>query len=442
MTLSLADIDRWDPDAITAVFQAAISRAQGTRTAAASIGQTMASLDWGGEAGEAARTAAVRTMIDLDNDADVCEAVAWAAQSAAGEVSGIKSRLARIRATAGIYHLSIGDQTGAVSLPADLSSYSQADQREIREAQPRVAAAIKHVLSDAAVADEDLAAAIRGADGELSPEQVNAEVASHHGIDGGAGGWLDVGGGAGGWPDVGGAEGIPDADGSAGASPDWGGTTGMAGTDGQTGGSSHLGGPEVLREGDGGAGGVWSAPVFSDRQPAAPKVRTRTPKLYTKWGNVGDGINNASNAASLWFVDPEAGFAKSGGAALSDNLQRLSRLGRGMGATGTVLTAANGVTEGVGDVRNGVPVAEALVDVAPKTIGSVVGGWEGAGIGADAGLEFGAFLGSFIPVPVAGTAIGAVVGAGAGALIGGLAGSAAGNSVGGAFSSAWHGLFG
>ncbi|WIM85828.1 alpha/beta hydrolase [Candidatus Mycobacterium wuenschmannii] len=176
MTISLADIDRWNPQAITTVFQAAISRARGTRTASNAIGQTMGFLDWGGDAADAAKAATHRTMLTLDDHAAACEAVGRAAEKAAGEVQGIKDRLAQIRETANHYRLSIDNSTGMVSLPANLSSFSAADQREIRDAQIRVMLAIAQLLSDAQAADDDLAAAIRGADGDLSPDQVNAET--------------------------------------------------------------------------------------------------------------------------------------------------------------------------------------------------------------------------------------------------------------------------
>jgi hypothetical protein len=176
MTLSLVDIERWDPAAITTVFQAAIARAHGTRMASAAIGETMGFLDWNGDTGEAARAAAHRTVVDLDSHADACEAVGRAAQKAARDVAEVKLRLQKIRSTASDYHLSVNDETAAVGLPANLFSFSAADQREIEDAQFRVLLAIRQLLSDAESADADLAAAIRGADGDLSSEQVNAET--------------------------------------------------------------------------------------------------------------------------------------------------------------------------------------------------------------------------------------------------------------------------
>src|SRR5271163_4072546 len=176
MALTLADIERWSPEAVNTVFQAAIKRAHGTRTASAALGQTMQFLDWGGDSADAARVATHRTMLNLDSHADACDAVGRAADKAAGEVAAIKARLKGIQDTARDYHLTIDENTGTVSLPENLSSYSAADQSEIESAWLRVAQAITQLLADAQTADEDLAAAIRGADGDLSPDQVNAET--------------------------------------------------------------------------------------------------------------------------------------------------------------------------------------------------------------------------------------------------------------------------
>jgi hypothetical protein len=176
MTVSLADIERWDPGAITTVFQAAIQRAHGTRTASAAIGQTMSFLDWGGDSADAARAATQLTMLNLDVHADACDAVGRAAEQATGEVAAIKARLQQLRDIARTHSLTIDEATGTVSLPANLSSFSPADQKNILNAAATLSTGIMQLLADAETADEDLAAAIRGVDGDLSPNQVKTEV--------------------------------------------------------------------------------------------------------------------------------------------------------------------------------------------------------------------------------------------------------------------------
>jgi Alpha/beta hydrolase len=170
MTLTLADIECWDPAAVTSVFAAAVKRAHGTRVASAGLSDSMLLLDFGGDAAEAARLATHRTTTLLDTHADACEAVARAAEISVGEIAAIKSRLRAIRETARDHHLTIDDTTGIVSPPAD-----SAGQHAIG-AQFELMQSIRSLLADAERADEDLAAAIRGADGDLTAEQVRTQI--------------------------------------------------------------------------------------------------------------------------------------------------------------------------------------------------------------------------------------------------------------------------
>ncbi|MCV7079886.1 alpha/beta hydrolase [Mycobacterium szulgai] len=178
MTLTLADVERWDPAAIRSVFDAAIRRAHGTRAAAAALTETMSLFDFGGDTAEAAHAATRHTTLVLGSHADACEVVARAAEKSAEEVAGIRLQLSRIRDTARDSRLVINDATGVALPPSDLSSFSAADQLRIIDAAVGLTANIKRLLADAEIADEDLAAAIRGADGDLSPEQV-ATALSH-----------------------------------------------------------------------------------------------------------------------------------------------------------------------------------------------------------------------------------------------------------------------
>jgi hypothetical protein len=54
MTLTLADLDRWDPNAIHGVFQVAIDRASGVRSTATQIGDVMATTPWEGDSHDVA----------------------------------------------------------------------------------------------------------------------------------------------------------------------------------------------------------------------------------------------------------------------------------------------------------------------------------------------------------------------------------------------------
>ncbi|WP_156661592.1 alpha/beta hydrolase [Mycobacterium sp. 852002-51163_SCH5372311] len=176
MTLTLADIERWDPGAVAAVFEAAIKRAHGTRVASAALSDTTRLLDFGGDAADAAQLAIHHTTVILDTHADACQAVARAAQKSVEEITVIKSRLRAIRQTARDLGLTIDDVTGTVVPPGGFPWLSTADRDRISEAHFDLTRGITNLLADAERADEDLAAAIRGAEGDLSAEQVDAQI--------------------------------------------------------------------------------------------------------------------------------------------------------------------------------------------------------------------------------------------------------------------------
>ncbi len=66
MTLTVADIERWDADSVREVFYAASSRAQAAADAANGLATLPAFTSWGGVAAEAARDAIGKTRKDLD----------------------------------------------------------------------------------------------------------------------------------------------------------------------------------------------------------------------------------------------------------------------------------------------------------------------------------------------------------------------------------------
>lgn len=176
MTFTLADVDRWDPAAITAVFDAAIRRAHGTRAAAAAITELMRLLSFGGDAAEAAHAATGHTALVLDDHADACAAVARAAEQSAEEVAAIKRRLAALRDGARSSHVEINEALGTALPPSDLAGFPAAKQQAIVGAAVRLTDSLQRLLADAERADEDLAAAIRVADGDLDPELVDAQL--------------------------------------------------------------------------------------------------------------------------------------------------------------------------------------------------------------------------------------------------------------------------
>jgi hypothetical protein len=144
--------------------------------ASAALTETMRLWNFGGDTAEAAHAATHRTTLVLDTHADACEAVARGAEQAAEEVAAISWQLKALRNAAYDNHLLINDTTGLASPPFNLSSFSVGDQHRILDAAVQLTDSLQRLLADAEIADEDLAAAIRGADGDLSPEQVATQL--------------------------------------------------------------------------------------------------------------------------------------------------------------------------------------------------------------------------------------------------------------------------
>lgn len=171
--LSLDDIDRWDAGAVDQVFGEALRRARQTRQAGVHIGQLTTFVDWDGDAADAAHDSARRIVLDLSAHAEACEAVAAAAESAVGKVEAVKARLAQIRAEVQ-FGITIDNATNDVSPPPEVASRPNA--RVIQLLVDDLQRMVNQLVADADAADDDLAAAIRAADGSLSPEQVTDQL--------------------------------------------------------------------------------------------------------------------------------------------------------------------------------------------------------------------------------------------------------------------------
>ena len=78
MTLTVADIERWDAGSVREVFHAATSRAQAAADAANGLATLPAFETWGGVAAEAAKEAIGKTRRDLDAHGREAQAVAIA----------------------------------------------------------------------------------------------------------------------------------------------------------------------------------------------------------------------------------------------------------------------------------------------------------------------------------------------------------------------------
>lgn len=164
MSLSVADIDRWDPEAVREVFHAATERADVTLATSRDLGALDVFETWGGDAAVAAQHAIALTRQDLDAHGNEAIVVANAARIAADDIKRIKGDLQKLRTDAAALDMSVDAATGSiVAGPGFVGNPMELLLKQI-QLQPRLDA----ILADAEASDDELARAIDMADGDLA----------------------------------------------------------------------------------------------------------------------------------------------------------------------------------------------------------------------------------------------------------------------------------
>ena len=100
MTLTVADIERWNSEAVRDVFHAATARAQSAQTASRELGALAVFDDWEGEASTAARHAIAQTRQDLDAHGNEALVVGRAARQAADDIDSVQAQLRDLKSRA------------------------------------------------------------------------------------------------------------------------------------------------------------------------------------------------------------------------------------------------------------------------------------------------------------------------------------------------------
>jgi hypothetical protein len=113
MTLTVGDIERWDPGALREVFAALGVRAEAVGDAVAELGRLRLA-SWFGEAAAGAAAAVDSLRRDLQAHAGEVSAVADAARRAADSVEDINSALRQVRTEAAAWRLDIDPVTGVI----------------------------------------------------------------------------------------------------------------------------------------------------------------------------------------------------------------------------------------------------------------------------------------------------------------------------------------
>jgi hypothetical protein len=162
VTLTIAEIERWDAGDVREVFHAATSRAQAVQDAADGIADLPAFATWGGEAAEAAKEAIGRTRADLVAHGAEALAVANAARTAADEIERLKSDLATLKADAAALGMEIDPVSGRVVAGPDFKG----DPMELLLKQQQLQPRVDKLIGEANLVDMALANAIDMASGE------------------------------------------------------------------------------------------------------------------------------------------------------------------------------------------------------------------------------------------------------------------------------------
>lgn len=163
MTLTVAEIERWDPEAIREVFHAATARGNIAVGASTGLAALPVFQTWGGEAAESAKESIGQTRRDLDAHGQEAFAVASAANAAADGVERVRSDLSKLKVDAHSLGMEIDPATNAVvPAPGSRMAPQEVLLKEM-QLQPR----LDTIIADANLVDANLARAIDMADGSV-----------------------------------------------------------------------------------------------------------------------------------------------------------------------------------------------------------------------------------------------------------------------------------
>lgn len=165
MTLSVADIDRWNAEAVREVFHAASARSQSAFGASRELSSLSVFASWEGVSRDAAahQNAAIRQ--DLDAHGKEALAVARAAEKAAAGIDTVKADLARVRADAAAADLHVDSVTGQVVAIPQLR-YTAAEWAKMRVRRGELQTRLDAIVAEANAVDRQLATTINMADGD------------------------------------------------------------------------------------------------------------------------------------------------------------------------------------------------------------------------------------------------------------------------------------
>ncbi|WP_099024771.1 TPR repeat region-containing protein [Mycolicibacterium palauense] len=146
----------WDPASITAVSDAATSRASDTRSVSDALGTEIDSVTWEGFAADAARKKMSAIRDDLNSHAAECEHVGQVTAHSADMLRQVRSNLQNIADYAAANDLHIDYATGEVSFDAPPGMTQAEIDRKVQQAH-EVSQKLDEVVEDAGKVDDYLA---------------------------------------------------------------------------------------------------------------------------------------------------------------------------------------------------------------------------------------------------------------------------------------------
>jgi hypothetical protein len=162
VTLTVADIDRWNPEAVREVFHVATARGQATLEVSRQLGSLAVFDSWEGQTAEARKHQNAQIRKDLDAHGNEALAVGRAADQAADGIENVQAKLRQLRADAAALHMTIDPMTNAVVPSSTFKGLPIEALIAEAQLQPR----LDEIVAEANAVDSELAAAINMADGD------------------------------------------------------------------------------------------------------------------------------------------------------------------------------------------------------------------------------------------------------------------------------------
>jgi hypothetical protein len=162
VTLPVADIDRWNAEAVRGVFHAANARGHTTLEASRQLGALAVFDTWEGATAEARKHTNAAIRQDLDAHGNEALAVARAAGKAADGIEQVQSELRALRRDAAELQMTIDALSNKVRPCATFNGPPTAAVIAEMQLQPRLDA----IMTEANAIDAELATAINMADGD------------------------------------------------------------------------------------------------------------------------------------------------------------------------------------------------------------------------------------------------------------------------------------